>query len=140
MPKKKPAKPDPVTEDTDSSRYLNVKDIILAYTMKGAAGLDTLDLTSKSHLIRKAVAYCRTEERHDVADALVEYANIHGLIVWSGRGRGTPVEGSTRSYRAQQLKGQEPFIRLPVSSLHVEKGQAVTVAFRSGIIEVRSGA
>lgn len=144
MPKNKTAAPiaTPVddAEEGDVARYLSVKDIVLAYALRGVEGLDSLGLENKAHLIRRAIAFCRGEESHDVAAALVEYANTRGIIIWSGRGRGTPTDGSTRSYKAQQLKDQEPFIRLPVSALNVAKGQVVTVAFRSGVIEVRAGA
>ena len=75
-----------------------------------------------------------------LASALVEYANARGIVVWSGRGRGIPQEGSTRSYKAQQLGEADPFIRLPVSALGASKGQVVTVCFQSGVIEVRAGA
>lgn len=129
------------TEVTDyqNSQYLSVKDVIIAYTLRGTEGLDLLRLEDRPHLLRKAVAFCRVEGNEGVATNLVEYANRRGLVVWSGRGRGVPVEGATRSYKAQQLKDADPFIRLPVSALSVGKGQAVTVAFRSGVIEVRAG-
>jgi hypothetical protein len=143
MPKK-PAKPapapNPIEEAEDPSRYLSVKDVVLAYTLRGAEGLDALPLENKAHLLRKAVAYCRSEGNEVVATALVEHANKRGLVVWPGRGRGIPSEGSTRSYKAQQLKDQDPFIRLPVSALGASKGQVVTVRFGSGVIEVRAGA
>jgi len=120
--------------------YLSVKDVVLAFTLRGIEGLATLQLENRAHLLRKAVAFCRSEGNDDVAASLIEYANSRGLVVWSGRGRGIPVEGATRSYKAQQLRDSDPFIRLPVSALSVGKGQAVTVAFRSGVIEVRAGA
>lgn len=137
----KPA-PAPVveSEDADTAPYLSVKDVVLAYTLRGVEGLDALPLENKSHLLRKAIAFCRSEGNESVATALVEHANKRGLVVWSGRGRGIPVEGATRSYKAQRLNDADPFIRLPVSALGVEKGQVVTVSFRSGVIEVRAGA
>jgi hypothetical protein len=127
-------------DSDDGSTYLSVKDVVLAYTLRGADGLDSLPLEHKSHLLRKAIAFCRLEGNEAVATALVEHANKRGLVVWSGRGRGIPVEGATRSYKAQQLQSADPFIRLPVSALGAKKGQVVTVSFRSGVIEVRSGA
>jgi hypothetical protein len=135
-----PAPVEAVEDVEDLSRYLSVKDVVLAYTLRGADGLDALPLENKAHLLRKAVAYCRSEGNEVVATALVEHANKRGLVVWPGRGRGIPSEGATRSYKAQQLKDQDPFIRLPVSALRVHKGQVVTVRFGSGVIEVRSGA
>lgn len=127
-------------DDVGESTYLSVKDVVLAYTLRGVDGLDGLPLENKSHLLRKAIAFCRSEGNEAVATALVEHANKRGLVVWSGRGRGIPVEGATRSYKAQQIGTHDPFIRLPVSALNVAKGQVVTVAFRSGVIEVRAGA
>lgn len=127
-------------EEYVEARHFSAKDVIVAFSLKGAEGLNALDLTSKGHLLRKAVAYCRAEGNEAVASALVEYANIKGIVLWSGRGRGVPSEGSTRSYRAQQLGKSEPFIRLPVGALGVVKSQAVTVVFLTGKIEVRAGA
>ena len=143
MPKLKKTSTPPVvqTEDDDqNSQYLSVKDVIIAYTLRGTEGLALLRLEDRPHLLRKAITFCRVEGSEGVATDLIEYANSQGLVVWSGRGRGIPVEGATRSYKAQQLKDSDPFIRLPVSALSVGKGQAVTVAFRSGVIEVRAGA
>lgn len=135
------ATPEDVVDDTsEGAPYLTVKDVLLAYTLRGAAGLDALPLASKSHLLRKAIAFCRVEGNEEVAAALVEHANKRGLVVWPGRGRGVPSEGATRSYKAQQIKGMDPFIRLPVAALGAKKGQVVTVAFRLGVIEVRAGA
>lgn len=154
MPKKSmqkqdtpPTAPAPVVSHDDDEaeadnelRYVSVKDLIVTYTLRGADGLNALDLEHKGHLLRKAIAFCRTEGNEAVASALVEYANSRGIVVWSGRGRGIPHEGSTRSYKAQQLGEADPFIRLPVSALGAKKGQVVTVSFRSGVIEVRAGA
>lgn len=140
---KKPKQSVPVAtpvEVDNEPRYISVKDVIVAYTLRGVDGLKSLDLAHKSHLLRKAIAFCRTEGNEGVASALVEYANARGIVVWSGRGRGIPQEGSTRSYKAQQLGEADPFIRLPVSALGASKGQVVTVCFQSGVIEVRAGA
>lgn len=142
MPKKpkQSATSAPAVEADNEPRYISVKDVIVAYTLRGVDGLNALDLAHKNHLLRKAIAFCRTEGNESVASALVEYANERGIVIWSGRGRGIPQEGNTRSYKAQQLGEADPFIRLPVSALGAKKGQAVTVSFRSGVIEVRAGA
>lgn len=142
QPKATPTPPAPVVDDpsTEAERYISVKDVVLAYALRGTEGLDALALEAKSHLLRKAVALCRVEGNNAVAEAIVAYANARGIVVWPGRGRGIPQEGETRSYKAQQLEKQDPFIRLPVSALRVRKGQVVTVRFASGVIEVRAGA
>lgn len=142
MPAKKAAPADAAPQsDEGMPNYITVKDIVLAYILRGEDGLDVLDLAHKPHLLRKAVAFCRAEENEAVAQGLVKYANERGIVLWSGRGRaGPPMEGQTRSYKAQQIGTTDPFIRLPVSALKVSKGQAVTVRFAAGVIEVRSGA
>lgn len=124
------------TYSEDSATYLSAKDVLLAYTLRGVEGLNALPLGKKAHLLRKAIAFCRAEGNETVASALVEYANKKGLVVWPGRGRNIPAEGSTRSYKAQQLKGGDPFVRVSVSALGVRKGQAVTVRFGSRSIEL----
>ena len=54
-----------------------------------------------------------------------------------GRGRSAPSVGTSRSYKAQQLKGGGgPFLRLPLDTLNVSKGAAVGVHFEDGRIIV----
>lgn len=123
-----------------SSGYITAKDIVVAYLLRGAEGLECWDLAQKAHLLRKAVAYCRLEGSDDVAQELVQYANERGIVLWSGRGKaGPPTAGQVRSYKAQQIGRGDPFIRLPVSALNVVKGQAVTVRFGAGVVEVSAG-
>jgi hypothetical protein len=123
------------------SRYISVKDLVVAFTLKGDNGLDDLKLTDKAHLLRRAITYCaESQVSHSVRDGLLAYAHSRGISVWSGRGRGAPEIGETRSYKAQQVTDQDPFIRLPLKSLNITKGQIVTASFKNGSILVESKA
>tara|TARA_Y100000310_G_scaffold287389_1_gene312253 strand:+ start:4274 stop:4642 length:369 start_codon:yes stop_codon:yes gene_type:complete len=54
----------------------------------------------------------------------------------AGRGKTQPVVGETREYSVQKVKNSAPFIRLPLSTLNVDRGTLVTVQFKDGAIVV----
>jgi hypothetical protein len=122
-----------------SKERISVKDILIAATMSGSAGLDDIGAEDKVHLLRKAAEFCAQQGKGDIETVIVAYANARGLCLWPGRGRGVPVAGETRSYKTQQVGTDgDPFIRLPISALGVKKGDVVTVEFKADVISVRT--
>lgn len=55
------------------------------------------------------------------------------------RGKQAPTAGETRSYKAQQVKGSGPFMRLPLDTLGLNKGEQVSVSFTDKQIVVTRG-
>lgn len=47
----------------------------------------------------------------------------------NGRGRPPPSVGEVRQYTVQKVKGQAPFIRLPINCIGLDKGDVATVTF-----------
>ena len=68
--------------------------------------------------------------------ALDVHIESRGLSLVPNRGRLPPVEGDKRRYKIQQLSDGSPFLRLPVTSLHLAKGEEVVVDFAHGAIHV----
>jgi hypothetical protein len=61
---------------------------------------------------------------------ILEHAKARGLELGSQpRGRAGPTAGEERVYKAQCIKEGEPFLRLPLSTLGVGKGDHVRVRF-----------
>lgn len=54
------------------------------------------------------------------------------------RGRPAAKVGESRGYKVQQVGDSDPFIRLPVSLLGLEKGGVATVTFDNGVIRVKA--
>lgn len=110
------------------------KDVQLQYLLGGTMAVELLlvqDTVSKATL-KKAIREMDPEK-------------VKGLEEWywgrygssAGRGRQPPKIGESRTYKAQQLKGQAaPFLRLPLSSLGIAKGEPVRVTFQDGHITV----
>lgn len=87
-------------------------------------------------VVRKAAAEMRTND--DICNALESYASKQGYSAFTRRGRYAPRVGETRVYNVQKIKDDATFIRLPLSSLPVEKGSQVRVDFEQGEIIVRA--
>jgi hypothetical protein len=69
--------------------------------------------------------------------ALLEIrADLYGDDEPGARGRPAAKIGDSRSYKVQKVGEMEPFVRLPVSLLGLEKGQTATVTFQDGRIVV----
>ena len=55
-----------------------------------------------------------------------------------GRGKQQPMVGDVREYSVQKVKKSAPFIRLPLSTLNVSRGEMVNVMFENGEIRVQT--
>lgn len=93
-------------------------------------------LSPSKAVVRKAATEMRTND--DICNALEAYASKHGYSVFARRGRYAPRVGETRVYNVQKVKDDATFIRLPLSSLPVDKGGQVRVDFEQGEIIVRA--
>lgn len=117
--------------------YTTYKDVQLAYLMNGTQGLDSLRESKRvpSSVFRRALRRFEWEgKKVDLAPFKEWFLRELGPL---GPGRGSPVKGQNRRYRAQQIKKGEPFIRLPVASLDVWKGHLVDVQFEGDRIVVK---
>ena len=86
-------------------------------------------------VVRKAATEMRNNKT--VCTALEHFASEQGYTIFR-RGRYAPRVGETRVYNVQQVREDTTFIRLPLSSLEVDKGKKVRVDFEDGEIVVRA--
>lgn len=93
-------------------------------------------LNPSKMVVRKAAAEFRTNDV--VCDALEAYAATQNYTIFARRGRYAPRVGETRVYNVQRVKDDATFIRLPLSSLEVGKGDKIRVDFENGEIVVRA--
>lgn len=113
-------------------KLVSFKDIIIKIYTEGVSSLDK-NMASRA-TFRRAVKSLKASDKASLAaDLEAWYIKAFGSL---GRGRGAPVNGETRSYRVQQIKGSGPFLRLPLESLGVKKGDRVKVDFDTGLISI----
>lgn len=106
---------------------VSYKDVQLAYLLEGVDAVDRLwraGNVSKA-TVRRAVK--KLQEANEEVAALERW--VVEQVGPIGRGRTAPQPGETRSYRAQQIGGGGPFLRLPLDSLGVKKTDSVRVLF-----------
>lgn len=120
----------------------NFKDVQIRYMSEGIDGVRTMHGEVEGGL-SKAVLWAAINKMPGATDteALRAFAvECHGeLSQGGGRGRAAPTVGSSRSYKAQQIKDGGPFLRLPLDTLGAQKGQGVDVNFEDGRIVVTLG-
>ena len=93
-------------------------------------------LNPSKGVVRKAATEMRNNKA--VCTALETFASQKGYTAFARRGRYAPRVGETRVYNVQQVRDDMTFIRLPLSSLEVDKGKKVRVDFEDGEIVVRA--
>jgi hypothetical protein len=126
------------TNQAKSRRGKNLvsfKDVQLAYLLEGIESVGRLWATGtlSKATVRKALKKLRDSgENVEQFDSWM--LNTIGPI---GRGRSGPTPGETRSYKTQQIKAGGPFLRLPLDSIGVHKGDPVRVAFDADSIVVQ---
>lgn len=121
---------------TSEVRRGGYKDVQIEYLLKGISGVNAMveeKRVSKKH-VKMALKALQTSGR-DVTSLEKWVRENVGPI---GSGRGSPVKGESRNYRAQQLRNSGPFIRLPVDSLSARKGHLINVFFEGDSIVVKA--
>lgn len=118
-----------------AGKRISFKDVQISYLSDGVGGVEKLlsEHASAKHLLKRALA--DFEEQGKNADALKAYV-LQTFGSAAGRGRAMPAKGETRQYRAQQLNTGGPFLRLPLSTLDIEKTAFVNVNFEADRIVV----
>ena len=111
----------------------NFKDVQLAYIIDGIEGVSNLTpLPGKPTLIQAINGL--NDKGMDTDDLLAFTAsNYPG---GGGRGRASITIGESRTYKVQAVKDGSVFLRLPLSTLNVEKGDTVSVSFDDGKVVV----
>lgn len=123
---------------TLKTRLKNVpyKDLQIIYLKEGINSISKLHQEGKiSNLaIKKALdAFKRTKSSGIDPFERWVLANFKTGI----RGQPKPSIGLKRNYRAQRIHSGGPFLRLPLETLGVEKGQSISVSFDKNKIIVR---
>ena len=135
---KKKRKTMTVSNKTDRKSPVTHKDLTILYLTQGADALDPMLVghTDPVAVLDKVIASLG-EMGQDTA-ALTEKRDIFASAVTVGvKGRKPAKIGEARSYRVQQLGDDgDLFIRLPLSTLGVSKGDKVECSFQDGKIVV----
>lgn len=115
-------------------KVVSYKDVQIAYLLGGIARVQPWadDGQATGPVLKRALKELRAQG-HNVTD-LAEF--VAARFGNSGRGRSVPQPGEERRYKAQQVKGGAPFLRLPLSTLATPKGGEVRVRFEDDKIVV----
>lgn len=115
------------------------KDVQISYLMGGMEAV--LELCEKKKISKMSLrrALNGLKEKGNSATDFECWARKN--IATSGqRGRKVPSEGDKRSYRAQSINVGTSFLRLPLGSLHCQKGDLLSVSFDREQIVVKKAA
>lgn len=111
------------------------KELILACLTSKEEELQQLEKPSLS-VVKTACVWLEKKKCADEVAFLQDYARKNWQMeVTATRGRGAPVKGEARIYRVQQIQNSL-FIRLPINSLNLGRGDAVKVLFEEDSIKV----
>lgn len=125
------------------------KDVFMAYMINGVEGVEALAGNVSSDTLWHAFQALEASgrDRTPLKNYIEEqFPNSAPGAGGGGRGRTSPQVGETRPYKAQVLAKkdadgnvigeQEPFLRLPLGSLGVERGGSVQASFQDGQIVI----
>lgn len=99
---------------------------VLLNGVNGEEGMDKIKDNVSPESLRRVLKDLK-ERNHILASDLEKYM-LDKLRVGI-RGRDMPCSGTSRVYKAQQVQDSGVFIRLPVNTLKVKKGDAIKVSF-----------
>ena len=124
-----------MSEKKSTDRNLvSFKDVQIAYLMEGIEGVEKL---MESGQVSKPTIRRALKKFHETGTVPAEFERwVAERVGPIGRGRSAPTIGETRSYKVQQIKNAGPFLRLPLDSLHIDKGAVVRVRFEDDRIVV----
>jgi len=110
------------------------KDLQIAFLLEGVDGVQKqYDTGNVSKATLRRTLKSLSDSGKDTADLERWYAENFGTL---GRGRGAPTAGESRQYKVQQIRRSGPFLRLPLDSLGVKKGDTVRVKFDDNTITI----
>jgi len=111
----------------------NFKDVQICYILEGIEGVSNLTPLPGKNTLIQAINGLNTKGM-DVND-LIDFTatNYPG---GGGRGRASITIGESRTYKVQAVKDGSVFLRLPLSTLNVNKGDTVSVSFDDGKVVV----
>ena len=111
-------------------------DLLLACLADKQNGLSALTGKPTAPVVKRAFRWLEMNNCADHAEVLRGFARDHwGIEISVGRGRGVPEVGDEKLYRVQ-LAQDSAFIRLPMSTLSLTRGDVVKVSFEENQIMV----
>lgn len=114
------------------------KDLALAYMTKGIEAVDRAIVghTDPIGVLDKVIGNLSDlDPDRDLSDLQDRREMFADRLTPGVKGRKPARIGDTRAYLAQEVNG-DVFMRLPLSTMGVEKGQKLNVSFRDGSIVV----
>ena len=117
---------------------LSFKDVQIGYLMNGVSYVERIHKNGKASpaIIRRAYVHLHgTGSRGATTLGKWIQDNLGGI---GTRGRSSPRAGQQRSYKVQEIKTGDPFLRLPLRSMSVNKGEDLVVQFEQDHIVVWS--
>lgn len=126
------------TDKTDrSERGLSYKDVQILFLSDGLSKIEKYfkgGLISTSSMKKAAKAF----QASDTGITFQDFVEAHVCSIDGRRGRRAPASGGERRYKAQQIGKGGLFIRLPVTLIAQNKGDALVVSFDDGVITVKA--
>lgn len=111
------------------------KDIQISYLVDGIESINKLYQEGRITNIAIKKAFNGFKENNRNVAVFEKW--VHENIPVDVRGRKGPRSGQERTYRAQQINGSTPFLRLPVETLQVDKGHVLSVLFQKDQIVIK---
>jgi hypothetical protein len=129
-------------KNTDRKAPVTHNNLLSAYLLAGggSTGCDKVSLMLVNHTkpveTLERVIGALTDAGQD-AEELSALRDIFSAAKSNGvKGRKPPKTGDTKLYSVQQVEDGDMFIRLPLGTLRVEKGEKISVCFTAGEITV----
>jgi hypothetical protein len=115
--------------------HVSFKDLQIAYLKDGLASVIQLYQEGKASKMALKKACASLKQMGTLSSSFEQW--IKENIKVSSRGRSTPKAGTERMYRAQSINKGGSFLRLPLASLGIEKGQVLSVSFENNKIVIQ---
>jgi hypothetical protein len=118
------------------SNRITSDDIVMAFMFRKDIHALLTNSADPVGILNKAIVKIKEHDEltdvQDLHDIKKVYEKAKGT-----RGKSALGDGETRSYKAQEVNGSV-FIRLPLDSVKLKKGDLVTVSLNGGVFTVRS--
>lgn len=114
---------------------ISFKDLQIAYLRDGLDSVTQLYQEGKASRIALKKACASLKQMGTPMSSFEQWMQENVKV--NVRGRSTPKTGSERTYRAQKIKTGGSFLRLPLASLEIEKGQVLSVSFEKNRIVIQ---
>lgn len=124
-----------MTKHRKKRSSLSYKDIQIIYLSHGIEAISKIHKTGEVSALAFQHAF---DQLKATGKAIVPFRKwIIKNLPAKRRGKKPPLSGLERIYRAQKIRNNTPFLRLPLDCLQIKKGQRISVVFEDNRIIVK---